>query len=271
MKRILSFLLLLLTSLTQAQKKPLDHTVYDQWQSIKEVALSSDGQWLSYTIVPQEGDGVLYLQHLKHHQKIIIDRGTLAQFTENNNYLIAKIKPSFVETRQAKIAKKKPEEMPKDSLVIINLQSSVIQKIPAVKSFQIAAHNSNVLVYLKDKKTDITKEGSELVIYTLKEHSERILPNVAQFQIHPYGQSVAAYQMKTKTSGSKLIVANTLDTLTKTVSSFFFAAQNINWDEQGKQLAYLVERDSTHKALQKNFSVAYYVDQADSATYILDR
>jgi dipeptidyl aminopeptidase/acylaminoacyl peptidase len=271
MKRILSFLLLLLTSLTQAQKKPLDHTVYDQWQSIKEVALSSDGQWLSYTITPQEGDGVLYLQHLKHNQKIVIDRGTLGQFTENNNYLIAKIKPSFLETRQAKIAKKKVEEMPKDSLVIIDLQSSSIQKIPSVKSFQIAPHNSNVLVYLKDKKTDITKEGSELVIYTLKDQSERVLPNIAQYQIQPYGRSVAVYQMKTKTNGSKLFVANTQDTLMKTVSSSFHAAQNIIWDEQGKQLAYLIEKDSIHKALQKNFSVAYYLDQADSAKYILDR
>ncbi len=271
MKRILSFVLLLLTSVTQAQKKPLDHTIYDQWQSIKEVLLSDDGQWLSYTITPQEGDGVLYVQHLKNNQKFVIERGASALFTENNGFLVAKIKPSFNETKLAKIAKKKAEEMPKDTLVVIDLQSYHIQKIPSVKSFQLAAHNSNVLVYLKDKKGDITKEGSDLVIYALKEKTERVVTNVVHYQIQPYGHSVAAYQIKTKLTPAKFILANTNDTLYKILNTSFYAAQNIVWDEQGKQLAYLVEKDSTHKALQKNFSVAYYADPSDSAKFVIDR
>ena len=44
MKRIIFSIFLLLLSITsQAQKKPLDHTVYDQWQSIRDVFLSNDG------------------------------------------------------------------------------------------------------------------------------------------------------------------------------------------------------------------------------------
>ena len=45
----------------------------------------------------------------------------IAKFTENNAFLIAKIKPKFDETRKAKIGKKKPEEMPKDSFAIAEL------------------------------------------------------------------------------------------------------------------------------------------------------
>ena len=32
----------------QAQKKPLDHTVYDTWQTIGERKLSADGSWSAY-------------------------------------------------------------------------------------------------------------------------------------------------------------------------------------------------------------------------------
>ena len=271
MKRILCSCLFLLSIAVQAQKKPLDHTVYDQWQSLKDVVLSNDGSWMSYTIAPQEGDAILYVKNLKTKQAFTFDRGTQAQFTENSSFLIAKIKPTFNETRQAKISKKKPEEMPKDSLLIVDLESNEIIKIASVKSFQLAEKNSQTLVYLKDKKADINKEGSELVVLTLQNKSERVFTSITQYQIHPYGQSVAAFQTKTKLNPSKLIVASSTDTTFKTLSSNIFNASNLVWDEQGKQLAYLVEKDSTHKALQKDLRLAYYTEQADSAKYVFDR
>ena len=271
MKRILCSCLFLLSISVQAQKKPLDHTVYDQWQSLKDVVLSNDGSWMSYTIAPQEGDAILYVKNLKTKQAFTFDRGAQAQFTENSSFLIAKIKPTFNETRQAKISKKKPEEMPKDSLLILDLQSNEIKIIASVKSFQLAEKNSQTLVYLKDKKADINKEGSEMVVLTLQNKSERVFTNITQYQIHPYGQSVAAFQTKTKLNPSKLIVASSTDTTFKTLSSNIFNASNLVWDEQGKQLAYLVEKDSTHKALQKDLRLAYYTEQADSAKYVFDR
>lgn len=271
MKCIFSIFLALLSFVVSAQKKPLDHTVYDQWQTIKDVILSNDANWMSYTINPQEGDGLLIVQHLKNNQRFVIERGAQVQFTEDNSFLIAKIKPTFNETRQAKISKKKNEEMPKDSLLIIDLQSNEIKKIASVKSFQLAKHNSKLLFYLKDKKVDISKEGSELVIYDLQNKSERTLNSITQYQVQPYGQSVALFQIKTKTSPAQVLLAFTTDTLIKTLSSAVFNASNFEWDEQGKQLAYLIEKDSTHKALQKNFSLAYYNNQADSAMYVFDR
>jgi hypothetical protein len=74
---------------------------------------------MSYTVVPQEGDGILYIKQLKTNQVFTIDRGTQSKFTENNRFLIAKIKPTFNETRQAKIGKKKPEEWIRLNLFLI--------------------------------------------------------------------------------------------------------------------------------------------------------
>ena len=45
-----------------AQKKPLDHSVYDSWQSIGQKLISNDGKWVVYTIDPQEGDNELVIQ-----------------------------------------------------------------------------------------------------------------------------------------------------------------------------------------------------------------
>ena len=43
MRYLSTLLLLVITVAVQAQKKPLDHTVYDNWQSIADRAISNDG------------------------------------------------------------------------------------------------------------------------------------------------------------------------------------------------------------------------------------
>jgi hypothetical protein len=255
----------------QAQKKELDHTVYDSWQSIRETSLHPNGKFLVYAITPQEGDGSLIIRNVKMGLEINIDRATGAIFTENGEYLIAKIKPTFAETRKAKIDKKKADDMPKDSLVIVELSNSKIQKIASVKSFQVAEHGNDIIVYLKDKKGDITKEGADLVMRDLTSAKERVFNNIAQYSIHPKAHGVVMYQVKTKQKDAQVLLATIADTNNIVLTNKLYTATNFSWDEEGKQLAYLVEKDSTDKALQKNYYVAYYTPAATSAISIFDK
>jgi dipeptidyl aminopeptidase/acylaminoacyl peptidase len=271
MKRILCSCLFLLSISVQAQKKPLDHTVYDQWQSIKDVVLSNDGNWMSYTVAPQEGDATLYVRHLKTNQIIKIERGTQSKFTENNAFLIAKIKPTFDETRKAKIDKKKPEEMPKDSLAILTLSNGSINKIQSVRSYQIPEFGNDVIAYLNDPKTDIKKEGASLYFRNLSTGKERIFNNIGEYAIHPKGEGLLMYQVKTKLNEAKILLASIADTNLKTINSRFYTATNFTWDKEGKQLAYLIEKDSTDKALQKNYTLAFYTHEMDSAQLVFNK
>ena len=272
MKRIIYTIFLLILSIaSQAQKKPLDHTVYDQWQSIRDVLLSNDGHWMSYTVAPQEGDNILFVKHLKTNQIFNIERGAQAKFTENNTFLIAKIKPKFDETRKAKIGKKKPEEMPKDSLVILTLATGNINKLPTVKSFQIPELGNDVIAYLNDPKTDIKKDGAQLYFRDLNSGQERVFNNIIEYAIHPKGEGLMMYQVKTKTNDAKILLASIVDTNLKTINSRFYTATNFSWDEEGKQLAYLIERDSTDKALQKNYTLAYFTPEMDTSIFIFNK
>ena len=137
MKRIFSLVGIFISLVSFGQKKVLDHTVYDAWQSIREVVYQPQGRFVTYVITPQEGDAILVINNRMNNTDIKIQRGTQAQFTEDGRFLIAKIKPLFQETRKAKIDKKKPDEMPKDSLVIVNLLNGSMEKIASVKSFQL--------------------------------------------------------------------------------------------------------------------------------------
>ena len=154
MKQIILFLQLLVLSMAAlAQKKVLDHTVYDGWQSIGERKISADGEWVAYTIDVQEGDGLLVVQRSDSSFKQTFSRGYNLAFTNDNLFLVFKVKPAYLDTRNAKIKKKKPEDQPKDSLVILDLTTKTTQSFADVASYKMPKNAVGYLSFLKIKKS----------------------------------------------------------------------------------------------------------------------
>ena len=152
MRYLSIFILLLVTVAVKGQKKPLDHTVYDNWQSFADRAISNDGKYVAYAINPQEGDGVLVIQSLQSDYKLVIPRGTGVVISEDSKYAVFRIKPTFAQTRDAKIKKKRPDEMPKDSLGVVKLGEKNVGKTPRLKSFKLPDDAGGWLAYLLDKE-----------------------------------------------------------------------------------------------------------------------
>ena len=49
----------------QNAKQPLNHRDYDGWKTIQSEALSRDGKFLAYSLVPEQGDGQLVVRNLE--------------------------------------------------------------------------------------------------------------------------------------------------------------------------------------------------------------
>src|SRR2546421_1369426 len=145
------FTCLLLVLFSCAQKRPLDHSVYDSWQSIGERAISNNGKFVVYAINPQEGDGKLVIQASNNSYKKEISRGYNAAITEDNKYVIFRIRAYFKDIREARIKKKKPEDMPKDSLGILLIGTDSLVKIPAVKGYKTPEKAAGWVAYHLDK------------------------------------------------------------------------------------------------------------------------
>ena len=140
-------LVLGLAVFSAAQKKPLDPSVYDSWKSVQGTQLSTDGKWVLYRIVPQEGDAVAEIKTTAGDKTFKIERGTNVQFTQKGDFVIATVIPPFIETRDARRKKAKPEDMPKNSLVILNLASGEQTKLDRITSYQLAEEDSGWIVY----------------------------------------------------------------------------------------------------------------------------
>lgn len=143
---------LLSCAVAEAQKKPLDHSVYDGWQSVAERNISNNGKYVVYTITPQEGDGNLVIQAADNSYKKEVPRGYNATITEDSRFVIFKIRPFFKDTREARIKKKSPADMPKDTLAIIELGKDSVKKIPNIKSYKTPDKGTGLwMAYLQEK------------------------------------------------------------------------------------------------------------------------
>ena len=155
MRKLIPLLVFLLFNLLLfAQKKPLDHTVYDGWQSIGERQISNDGHWVVYSIDVQEGDNEMVIQSTNGIYRKTIARGAEAQLTEDSRFVVFKIRPLYKETRNARIKKKRPDEMPKDTLAIVELGKDSVWKVSRVKSFRIPEKGAGWLAYSQEKSLE---------------------------------------------------------------------------------------------------------------------
>lgn len=148
-------------SLYGQNKKPLDHSVYDNWQSIGEHKISRDGKWILYSVDVQEGDNTMVLQSADGKYKETIPRGYQAAFTEDGKYMVCKIKPPFQAQREAKIKKKAAKDFPKDSLVILEPGKGIVLKEARVKSYKLPEKNGGWIAWLLEEPLPDSVSGSK--------------------------------------------------------------------------------------------------------------
>jgi len=187
MRRYILVLSLFTFNFLLAQKKPLDHTVYDNWQSIGERMISNDGKWVVYTINVQEGDNELVIQSSAADAKYkkTVPRGYNAVISEDSRFAIFKIRPSYKDTREARIKKKKPEDMPKDSFAVVELGKDSVYKVPKVKTYKVPEKGFGWAAYHLEKKPEPEKpkqssDGSKKTIDSLKRTIDSLLVVVNQ-------------------------------------------------------------------------------------------
>ena len=300
MHKKLTLIFLLFSSVAFAQKKPLDHTVYDTWESVGAKQLSNNGQWAMYGINQQEGDANLYLSNLINNSKIKVHRATNAQFSADSKYAVFAIKAFQKDIRQAKIKKKKADDMPKDSLGIANLTSMGIVKVARVKSFKMPEKAGGLLAYQLEKPVDTTKkaaasanpdkkdsedffadedpassakqEGTDLIFKNLITGQERTFKYVSEYAFSKNGKQLVfacTAAKKDKTAPVGVFVLNiekgTLKTLVKGKGTF----KNFAFAEDGEYLAFVGEQ-SPEKTEVKTYNVYYNSLSLDTAQILVD-
>jgi dipeptidyl aminopeptidase/acylaminoacyl peptidase len=187
MKRyIFSIVSILMVTASFAQKRPLDHSVYDSWQSISDLKSSNNGEWVIYKVDEQQGDSYAVFYNVLTKNQHKVDRVDRYSIHPTTGKAVFTLSPTYKESREARIAKKRPNQMPKDSLGILNLSTGEIVKIPHLSNLEYGQQHSDHIVFeLSD--SDDKDNGCEnaLFVMDLNDGSVDTLSNVSEYVATP--------------------------------------------------------------------------------------
>jgi dipeptidyl aminopeptidase/acylaminoacyl peptidase len=279
--------LLLSTEVTAqqaAQKRPLTHADYDGWRAIQGQQISRDGKFVAYALVPQDGDGEIVARNLETGKEWRHTRGAQSVnppppnpaaenagpppftgrpfFTADSRFIAFQILPAKAETEKAKKEKRKPEDMPKNSMGIMDLTTGEVVRVERVKSFQVPENGAGFIAYLLEPKKEEKKPdaplpkkekkkeyGSDLVLRNLTDSSERTFADVIEYTISKNAKSLvfAVSSKKDETNGVYTITPGTADAPASLLAGKGKYTK-FSWDDKQTQLAFLSDRDDASSA-----------------------
>lgn len=269
-------------------KKPLTHDVYDFWKDIPERVISNNGQWFGYALNPQEGDGKVVFHNLTTHQADSVARGEGLKLSTDSEFAVFKIKPPLELTKAARRAKKKKDELPKDSLGIYALSTKQLLKFPTVQSFKLPEKGGDWVAYLGESakvKPDTTKKapskrpkresednGYRLVVRQLKTGTEKVFPFVTEYEVSKNGKRLAFATTGADSTKTGVYVyepaTNQLSLVHAGVPKHKF--KKLSFDENGDQLAFVADLDTNSKAQIRLPKLFYWKSGDATATRLAD-
>ena len=257
-----------------AGKGPLTHEDYDSWKRIQGQQISPNGEWVAFTAVPQEGDGELIVSHVESGSEYRHPRGTGSRFGPDSAYLVFTIAPSEEETKAAREAKTKPDDMPKNAFGIMSLANGDVVEIQRVRSFRVPQDAGGYIAYLHEAPTseedaadaasaeegeageeegEAEEEegdkkdkdfGTTLTVRSLADGSEWNAASVLSYQFTDDGE-IVLYTVSSEENpeGDGVYAYNTAQGSTAAVISGEGNYERLALDEDHNRLAFVTDRD----------------------------
>ncbi|HSV14723.1 MAG TPA: hypothetical protein VLI90_10710, partial [Tepidisphaeraceae bacterium] len=229
-------------------------------------------------------------------------RGAILEFSADSKAAVFSTFPSKAESDKAKKDKK---PAPKDAMVIVDLASGKATRIERVKRFAMPDKASGLLVYLKEGPDSTTggtsptpatagpgdqqggrggrgggaagagrgaraEFGSDLVVRTLADGTERMIPDVVEFTLTEDGKHVV-YAVSAR-DAAKNGVFSVKPTATDAPVALLEGKGKylkLTWDENQTQVVFLSDRDDT-AAKQPKWKLYRWDRQANTASVLAD-
>lgn len=260
---VVAFASLLSVSDVSAQKKTLDHSVYDGWKQIDRTAVADNGKWIGYEINPAKGDGLLYIQSPDGKSKYEIERGSTVSFFGNGDYATYKVKPFADSVIVAKRKKVKSDKLPVDTTYLFDLTNNKKIALP-IKATSKAAAEAPVLFYVKeitipkdttDKKSK-ERKYKQLVVTNVLKGDSLLIDSVGDYTF----DKKANLLLYTVSSDSlKAVWASDFNKQVKLFESKLGKLGKLVVDDKGEQGAFLATVDTNKVAPFK----LYYFNAAE--------
>ncbi|MFZ3245522.1 MAG: prolyl oligopeptidase family serine peptidase [Candidatus Acidiferrales bacterium] len=303
-KKLAVVMILLLAPVALPQtKRPLTVKDFDGWRDIQSETLSDDGKFLAYGLFPEDGDGVVVIRNLQTDAEFREAAGSrplralrtpetdepvpppavTIRFTADSRFVVFSAFPPKAEVEKAQKEKKTADEMPKKSMVMVDLASGAAVRVEQVKNFQVPDDAGDAVAYLREAEMPKAAEGkkpgtkgksesqsesqgsetsgakkefgTELVLRNLQTRKERTFADVLAYTLSKDGATlVYAVAAKNEAADGLFAVNVAGDSGAQALLTRPGKYVQLSWDEPQKQLAFLSDRDDA-KAKQPKLAL----------------
>lgn len=185
-------------------RRPITHADYDGWHTIQSENLSHDGKWVAYALMPQAGDAELVVRNIASGAEFRAPIGMwprwnsapALQFTSDARFVAVQTYPTKAQTDQAKKEKKKPEEMPKNGLVLLDTSSGAATRLENATVFQVPEEAAGWIAYKRPGPPP-----TEVVLRNLADGSEREFADVLEYSLTTDGKTLV-YSVSSKSEAA---------------------------------------------------------------------
>ncbi|MDX1407352.1 MAG: hypothetical protein R3330_04445, partial [Saprospiraceae bacterium] len=264
-----------------AQKKMLDHPDFAIWNTGRNYLVSPDGQWVSYEIVPGEGDHATHLYNTSTGTTTVFGRTTGAQMTWDGTHLIFTIHPPEDTVKEMRRRKVKKDDLPPDTLGIYDLASGTLEKVPDLVKVTVPEKWAGLVLYQVDPKPAAAdtseaktkkkgkaysrKNGYPLIARSLVSGGADTLDYVTEYSLATAGPAVAAIS-----SGRDSTLQEGIYVMHEDAGTWHLIKaqkgdyQHLRFDHRGEQLAFIGDVDTT-KAQIRSHTLYHWKPTLDSA------
>jgi len=287
LKLTLIFYLISITTIcAQSSKKSLDHSSYDIWNTIRNVQITNNGDWISYRIQPGMGDPTLKLYDNSGSEKGSFARSKGAKFSWNSDFLVFKITAPLDTVKAMRRQKVEKEDLPKDTLAILSLGNSELKKIPNVKEFRMPEEWSGHLAYLLEPikmpedtaiadslkvtpKTNNEENGFTMILRNLKTADQDTFQYVTRYRFSKFGHKLIFESNGDSTFHKGIYYydcrKSKLTPLLRHQGNF----ERLIVGESGKHVAFLADLDTSKHRIRYH-GLYHWTAGLDSAMLVLD-
>ncbi len=262
-----------------AQKKTMDESVYSIWNRIGDTKISHNGDWVIYTLRPEDGDKTLKIYNTRQSKTYTFPCVKSPVINQSASHVIFYTVAPVDSIRSLKRKDTKKEDLPNDTLSLYSTINRELVKIPNVKSFKVPDKWDGYLFYLlepqdekpnslkKTSKTENKKNGSKLIVRSLTDSREDTLGYVTDYGTAEDGEGLYAVSTGDSLLTSGIYIYDFSSHRFKNILAGEGKFPQVRWDEKGSQLAMVADLDTT-ESFARPYRLYYYDKFKDQAKLI---
>ena len=265
-----------------------------KWRTIRDVAISDDGQWASYGYQQRRVDDTLFVKQLPAGAEQKIPRASRAQFSDDSKWIayfvVEPIRPNDPPAQPSPDGGPAPTGPAK--LELRNLSTNAVVSWENVGSFAFSK-GSNALMIRKARAgagpapaagggggrggrggaaaTPPAVAGTDMILRHLRDGTDELIGSVSAAEFNRPGTMLAYTVSTTERDGNGLHMVSIGNWSHRVLDNMRADYARLTWDDSGSALAVLRGMDRRGFAEKENSLIAFDKMSAESAPIVLGR